>query len=408
MASSSGGGKALSTDIGFDPELYDSEELGFRESLRQDLKIDLAPYVEEIEHGETEIWDVIRILAGKGYMGIIYPPEVGGLGKSFMEFMLACEELSALSLAVDMSMTASSYGFGALAGNRNPQKYLKPLVAGEKIGAFCYTEPEAGSDLGRMKATAVKDGDGYVINAEKRFITNGSIADYMLVYTRNGAFVVEADREGFEVKKEYKLMGLHGLHLGHLLFNRVWVPQENAIFYVEETAGNKGKEHEEQRAPAMDMFGLMLAPERSYLAAEALGVARAAFQAALKYSTERIQFKKPICEFEAISFKLADMVTAIKAMRLMVVQTVRELQGNMFKAAKRAAMTKLFCVTQGFNICNEALQVLGGIGYTADYPVERYLRDIRLLGIGGGTNEMMRYVIQRDLYKEFSEADLKQ
>jgi alkylation response protein AidB-like acyl-CoA dehydrogenase len=396
---------ALSAGIGFDPALYSSEELEFRKSLRKDLETDLAPHVEEVEHGETEIWDVIRKLAKRGYMGILYPPEVGGLGKDFMEFMLACEEFSALSLAVDMSMTASSYGFGALAGNRDPEKYLKPLVAGEKIGAFCYTEPEAGSDLGRMQATAVKDGDGYIINAEKRFITNGSIADYMLVYTRNGAFVVEADREGFEVEKEYKLMGLHGLHLGHLLFNQVWVPQENAIFYVEETAGKKEKEQEKGRAPAVDMFGLMLAPERVYIAAEALGVARAAFRTSLEYSTQRVQFKKPICEFEAISFKLADMATAIRAMRLMVVQTVRELQSDMFKAAKRAAMTKLFCVTQGFGICNEALQVLGGIGYTTDYPVERYVRDIRLLGIGGGTNEMMRYVIQRDLYKELREAE---
>ena len=395
----------MSTSIGFDPALYSGEELEFRKSLRQDLETDLAPYVEKIEHGETEIWDVIRKLAKKGYLGILYSPEVGGLGKDFMEFMLACEEFSALSLAVDMSMTASSYGFGALAGNRNPDKYLKPLVDGEKIGAFCYTEPEAGSDLGRMQATAVKDGDGYIINAEKRFITNGSIADYMLVYTRNGAFVVEADREGFEVEKEYKLMGMHGLHLGHLVFNQVWVPQENAIFYVEEAAEKKEGAPEKGRAPAVDMFGLMLAPERVYIAAEAMGVARAAFQTSLKYSTQRVQFKKPICEFEAISFKLADMATAIRAMRLMVVQTVRELQSDMFKAAKWAAMTKLFCVTQGFNICNEALQVLGGIGYTTDYPVERYVRDIRLLGIGGGTNEMMRYVIQRDLYKEFREAE---
>jgi alkylation response protein AidB-like acyl-CoA dehydrogenase len=395
---------ALSADIGFDHGLYGSEELAFRESLIQDLKVELAPYVEEIESGETEVWDVIRKLAAKGYMGILYAPESGGLGKSFMEFMLACEEFSALSLAVDMSMTASSYGFGALAGNRDAERYLKPLVKGEKIGAFCYTEPEAGSDLGRMKATAVQDGDGYVINAEKRFITNGSIADYMLVYTRNGAFVVEADREGFEVEREYKLMGLHGLHLGHLLFNQMWVPRENAIFYVEEPTDKQGKEGGEQRAPATDMFGLMLAPERSYIAAEALGVARAAFQAALSYSTQRVQFKKPISEFEGISFKLADMATGITAMRLMVVQTVRELQGDMFKAAKRAAMTKLFCVTEGFDICNEALQVLGGIGYTTDYPVERYLRDIRLLGIGGGTNEMMRFVIQRDLYKAFREA----
>ena len=391
--------------IGFDPELYSDGELEFRESLRRDLETDLLPHVEEVERGDTEIWDVIRGLAGKGYMGILYPQEVGGLGKSFMEFMLACEELSALSLAVDMSMTASSYGFGALAGNRDTERYLKPLIKGEKIGAFCYTEPEAGSDLGRMRATAVKDGDGYIINAEKRFITNGSIADYMLVYTRNGAFVVEADREGFEVEREYKLMGLHGLHLGHLLFKQVWVPQENAIFYVEESGKKEDKEVEGERAPAVDMFGLMLAPERAYIAAEALGVSRAAFQAALKYSRERVQFKKPICEFEAISFKLADMATAIRAMRLMVVQTVRELQDNLFKAAKRAAMTKLFCVTQGFDICNEALQVLGGIGYTTDYPVERYVRDIRLLGIGGGTNEMMRYVIQRDLYKELREAD---
>jgi alkylation response protein AidB-like acyl-CoA dehydrogenase len=395
----------LSADIGFDTELYSDEELEFRESLRLGLKTGLLPYVEEIERGETEIWDVIRGLAKRGYMGILYPQEIGGLGKSFMEFMLACEELAALSLAVDMSMTASSYGFGALAGNRDPERFLKPLIRGEKIGAFCYTEPEAGSDLGRMRATAVRDGDGYIINAEKRFITNGSVADYMLVYTRNGAFVVEAEREGFEVEREYRLMGMHGLHLGHLLFNQVWVPQENAIFYVEEAEKKEHKKEEGQRAPAVDMFGLMLAPERAYIAAEALGVSRSAFQAALKYSTERVQFKKPICEFEAISFKLADMATAIRAMRLMVVQTVRELQDNLFKAAKRAAMTKLFCVTQGFDVCNEALQVLGGIGYTTDYPVERYVRDIRLLGIGGGTNEMMRYVIQRDLYKELRETD---
>ena len=392
---------ALPADMGFDPELYSDEELAFRDSLRQDLERELAPYVEEIESGETEIWEVIRRLAGKGYLGVLYPPHEGGLGKGFMEFVLACEEFSALSLAVDMSMTASSYGFGTLAGNRDPEKYRKPLVRGEKIGAFCYTEPEAGSDLGRMRATAVRDGDGYLINAEKRFITNGSIADYMLVYTRNGAFVVEADREGFEVKKEYRLMGLHGLHLGHLLFNQVWVPQENAIFYVEEAADKEGGE---RRAPATDMFGLMLAPERTYIAAEALGVSRAAFQTALAYSTQRVQFRKPISEFEGISFKPADMATALRAMRLMVVNTVRELQGNMFRAAKRAAMTKLFCVTRGFDICNEALQVLGGIGYTTDYPVERYVRDIRLLGIGGGTNEMMRYVIQRDLYQEWRET----
>jgi len=394
----------MCVDIGFDPGLYNGGELEFRDSLRRDLEVELAPYVEEVERGETEIWEVIRKLAAKGYAGILYPPEVGGLGKSFMEFMLACEEFAALSLAVDMSMTASTYGFGALAGNRDPEKYLKPLVKGEKIGAFCYTEPEAGSDLGRMRATAVRDGDGYVINAEKRFITNGSVADYMLVYTRNGAFVVEADREGFEVKKEYGLMGLHGLHLGHLVFNRVWVPPENAVFYVEEAAERKEGEPERGRAPAVDMFGLMLAPERVYIAAEALGVARSAFQAALKYSTERVQFKKPIREFEAVSFKLADMATAIRAMRLMLVHTTRELQADMLKAAKGAAMTKLFCVTQGFDICNEALQVLGGIGYTTDYPVERYVRDIRLLWIGGGTNEMMRYVIQRDLYEELGET----
>jgi len=393
---------SLPESLVFDRGLYTSEELEFREVLRGDLERELLPHTEEIERGEIEIWSVIRKLAGKGYLGVLYPQELGGLGRGFMEFMLTCEEVSALSLAVDMSMTASSYGFGTLAGTRDPQKYLKPVVTGEKIGAFCYTEPEAGSDLARMRTTARKERGGYVISGEKRFITNGSIADYLLVYARNGAFVAEADREGFRVEREYRLMGLHGLHLGHILFDRVWVPEENAVFYVEEAERSEGERR--GRAPAMDMFGMMLAPERAYIAAEALGVARSAFEVALRYSKERVQFGRPIREFEGVSFKLAEMATKLEAMRLMVVQTVRELQRDMAKVAKKAAMTKLFCVTEGFNICNEALQVLGGIGYTMDYPLERYLRDIRLLGIGGGTNEMMRYVIQRDLYREIGQG----
>jgi len=386
---------------------YTPEEEKFRYDLREALKEDVVPYTEEIEEGKIEIWDVIRRFAKRGYLGVMYPEAYGGLGKGLMEFIIVCEEVSAVSLAVDMSMTASAYGFGALPGylGKDVERYLTPIIKGEKVGSFCYTEPDAGSDLGRMKTVARNEDDEYVLNGEKRFIVNGSIADYLLVYARNGAFVVESAWDGFEVVEEYRMMGLHGLHLGHMKFNDVRVPEDNVVFYTgEEKTKVKVEGEEKKRAGATNMFALMLGPERAYISAECLGVARAAFEAALKYSTERVQFHRHISEFEGISFKMAEMATKLEAMRLMTINAVKAVDTDFMKSGKVAAMAKLFNATEGFDICNEALQIFAGSGYTCQSPVERYLRDIRLLGIGGGTNEIMKYAIQRDLYKELEDG----
>lgn len=383
---------------------YTPEQEKFRLEVREAVKEEIVPYAEDVEEKKIEIWDVIRRFAKSGYLGVMYPEAYGGLGKGLMEFVIVCEEVSAASLAVDMSMTASAYGFGALPGylGKDVERYLVPIIKGEKIGAFCYTEPEAGSDLGRMKTVARKEGDEYVVNGEKRYITNGNIADYLLVYARNGAFVVEAIWEGFEVIEEYKMMGLHGLHLGHIKFNDVRVPEDNVVFYTgeEEKEVKVDEKMEKRRAGAANLFALMLGPERAYISAECLGVARAAFEVALKYSKEREQFHRPISEFEGISFKIAEMATKLEAMRLMTINAVNAVNTDFMNSGKVAAMAKLFNATEGFDICNEALQIFAGAGYTCQYPVERYLRDIRLLGIGGGTNEIMKYAIQRDLYKE--------
>jgi alkylation response protein AidB-like acyl-CoA dehydrogenase len=268
-------------------------------------------------------------------------------------------------------------------------------MQGEKIGCFCFTEPDAGSDLSRMKTVAIYDevNEEYILNGEKRFITNGSVADILVVYARNGGFIVQSDWEGFEVIEEYKMMGLHGLHLGHIKFNDVRIPKENALFY-KEVREDPGKKRLGKTA-AIASLQNFLGPERAILAAQALGVAKRALEVAIQYTQERVQFKKPISEFEGISFKIAEMVTYYEAGRALVERSVKNIEDGHF-----AAMAKLFACQAAYKICDDALQCLGGIGYTNKYPVERCLRDVRLLRIGGGTDEIMKYVIQKGIYRK--------
>lgn len=389
----------------YDPLLYTKEEEEFRAKVRENVKNDVVPFADDLDRGKVEIWDIIRKLAKRGYLGIVYPKTYRGLEKEFMYQTIASEEISAVSLAVDMSMMASSGGFGLpifMLKRDLCEKYLVSVVKGEKIGAFAYTEPEAGSDLARMRTEAKEVGEDYVLNGEKRFIVNGSVADYIVVYAKNGAFVVETLWDGFEVVREFELMGLKGLHLGHMKFNDLRVPKENALFYI---PSGKGQSSQSKGTSTMDLFATFLGPERALIAAEALGAARSAYELAVKYSTERVQFKRPIKDFEGISFKIAQMATNLEAMRLLTVKAIRMVdRGELRSAGKVAAMAKLFAAQKGFEICNDALQILGGIGYTKEYPVEKHLRDIRLLGIGGGTNEIMQYVIQRETYREFEES----
>lgn len=374
-------------------------ELGWMEKFNDYCNNEVGPYIDDIEQGKIDIWDVIRPMGKRGYIAISFPKRFGGLGGSFRQELLFSEALCYHSLAVDMSRFSSTYPailirmFGK---TRTLKKYIDTLCRGEKIGCFCFTEPDAGSDLSRMKTICEKDevNDEFILNGEKRFIVNGSIADIMIVYARNGFFIVESGWDGFEVIEEYKMMGLHGLHLGHMKFTNVRVPKENVLRYSEVKRESSGKK-ESGKTAAIAGMQAMLGPERVVLAVQALAVAKRAIEVAVQYSQERVQFKRPISEFEGISFKIAHMVANYEAGKALVEKSVNNLENGHL-----AAMAKLFACQNSYKICDNAIQILGGIGYTNKYPVERCARDVRLLRIGGGTDEIMKYIIQKGVYKQ--------
>ena len=374
-------------------------ELVWMEKFNEYCNNEVGPYIDDIEQGKIDIWDVIRPMGKRGYIAISFPKRFGGLSGSFRQELLFSEALCYHSLPVDMSRFSSTYPatlirmFGK---TRILKKYIDTLCRGEKIGCFCFTEPDAGSDLSRMKTICEKDevNDEFILNGEKRFIVNGSIADIMIVYARNGFFIVESGWDGFEVIEEYKMMGLHGLHLGHMKFTNVRVPKENVLRYSEVKREPSGKK-ESGKTAAIAGMQAMLGPERVVLAVQALAVAKRAIEVAIQYSQERIQFKRPISEFEGISFKIAHMVANFEAGKALVEKSVNNLENGHL-----AAMAKLFACQNSYKICDNAIQILGGIGYTNKYPVERCARDVRLLRIGGGTDEIMKYIIQKGVYKQ--------
>ena len=374
------------------------DEVQFRDEVRSFVERTLAPVAEDIERGRKEAWDVLREFGRAGYLGSRYPPEYGGTGRGLVCEVLATEEICAVHAGTDMARVASCilfahpvYEFGT---EEQKRRYLTPVARGEKIGALCLTEPNVGSDVAGTQTKAERRGDVFVINGEKRFITNGPVADFLLVYAvtdpkvkaKEGltAFIVETRWKGFEVVEEYELLGMHGAHVGHLAFHDLEVPVENVLGEV-----NRGFQ--------VAMAGLNA--ERTILAAEMNGVARAAMEEAVRYSDERVQFGRKIRKFEGVSFKVADMAVRLEAARLLTLWAARLIETG--KPATRAAATaKLYSSEAALTTANEALQVLGGIGYTKKRPVERYLRDARLMLIGGGTAEILRYLIQREVYRE--------
>ena len=375
------------------------EEIQFRDEARSFVQRNLVPHAEGIEQGKLEAWDILRKFGKAGYLGSRYPVEFGGTGRGLMYEVPVTEEICAVHAGLDMARVASCilfahpvYEFGTEAQKK---KYLTPVAKGEKIGALGITEPNVGSDVAATETRAEKQGDSYVINGEKRFITNGPVADFLLCYTvtdpkvkaKQGmtAFIVETKSKGFEVVEEYDLMGMHGAHVGRMALKDLVVPEENILGEV-----NGG-------------FRVVMAgldAERTILAAEMNGVARAAMEEAIHYSNYRVQFRRKIREFEGVSFKIADMAMKLEAARLLTFKAARMIDANQ-PATKDAAIAKLFACETAIESASQALQVLGGIGYTKQKPVERYLRDARLMTIGGGTAEILRYLIQREVFKEY-------
>ncbi len=379
--------------------LFTEEENTFRKEVRAFLDREIAPMTKQFEKENVYPRKALQLIAKRGYVSHPFPREWGGLndGNGITKDLIVSEELAAVSPVVSTARVATMLSgipicrFGT---DYQKEEFLRPLLAGEKIGAIVITEPQVGSDAARMQTTATRDGDHYIINGEKRFITNGGEAEVNTIFAitdRNvhphkgmSCFVVERDTEGFEVLEYFELMGMRGARNGYLRFKNMKVPAKNLV----------GKENEG--------FTILLDEldiERTVIAGEAIGHARRAYEIAMEYSLLRVQFHQPICNFEAVGFKLAEMHTKIEAARLLALKAARLIDAGR-PATKESAEAKMFATTMSVEVCNEALQILGGIGYTTKFPIEQYYRDARMMKIAGGTTEVLTYLIARELIRD--------
>ena len=371
-----------------------SEEHEMIRKMVRDFAInEVAPTAAERDENETFDRAIFDQMAELGLTGIPWPEEYGGIGSDYLAYVIAIEELARVcgSTAVTLSAHTSLagwpvYKFGT---EEQKQKYLRPMAEGKKIGAYGLTEPGSGSDAGGMKTTAKLEGDHYVLNGSKIFITNGGIADIYVVFAvtdpevknSTSAFIVEADFEGFSVGKKEKKMGIRSSPTTEIIFDNCRVPKENLL----------GAEGEGFKIAMKTLDG-----GRNGIAAQAVGIAQGALDAAVAYSKERVQFGKPISANQGISFKLADMATATEASRLLTYQAAW-LESNNLPYGKQSAMAKLMAGDTAMKVTTEAVQVYGGYGYTKEYPVERFMRDAKITQIYEGTQEIQRLVISRML-----------
>src|SRR5438128_6013917 len=381
-------------------DLFESKaETKFRKKVQRFTKGHVAPVPEKVEEG----WfpqDILRKLGEQQLLGVAFSKTDGGHGLGWSFEVIVAEEISAVSAATEMARLASGALYAAplayFASRPQKQRLLSPVLAGEKVGALALTEPGAGSDAASIKTHAERRGQDFVLNGEKRFITNGGVADFLFVFAvteprkppKSGvsALIVPRESEGVQVVKTYGLLGMRGANVVHLRFRNARVPQENVIGGL-----HRG-------------FPILLDEldrERPAVAAGMLGIARSAFESAVDYSSTREQFGRPIKEFEGVSFKLSDMLVRLEAARLLIVKAVRLLDGVLLGRLE-GAIAKIFAMESAFEIAHQALPVHGGIGYTKDLPIERYFRDARFMMIGGGTSEIMRFLIQREIYRERS------
>ncbi|MHA2164529.1 MAG: acyl-CoA dehydrogenase family protein [Candidatus Hodarchaeales archaeon] len=383
--------------------LYTQDELAFRDVARKFVERVITPIADDVENNapcpEEKCREFMKKVGSEGYAGLMIPKEYGGGGKSLMYQLLAGEEISSVSPALTMgfgaSCTLSAIPILRFGTFEQKEKYLKPLARGTRLGALAITEPSVGSDTAGMKTSAYLDKtkNMWIINGEKRYITNASIADQIIVFaitddtvdSKSGmtAFIIEPKWSGFSVIKDYDLFGRRGVHNTHFKMENLEVPPENVLGKV-----NQG------------FLVLMdeLDTERVGISAESLGCMRKPFSVAVKHSTQRIQFGRPISRFEGISFKVADMATMMRASRLMTVSAARMIEKGL-PATKEATMAKLFSTEASVKVTDMAIQILGGEGYVKDYSgIEKFYRDARLGTIGGGTSEIMRFLIQREVY----------
>jgi acyl-CoA dehydrogenase len=378
------------TTAGADAYTIPQEFQDFQSTIRDLVNGVVAPRAAEIDAKGEYPWDVRKAFADHDLLGLPFPEELGGTGTGTLMLNIAIEEVAkacAASALILMIQELGTLPIQLHGTDEQKQTWLPKCASGEWTPAFCLSEPEAGSDPGAMRTTAVRDGDEWVINGTKNWITNASVADFYVVFAitdretkRASAFIVEKDREGFSVPKLEHKLGIKGSPTGQPVLEDVRVPADHLI-------GDEG------RGMAVALSTL----ERTRLgaAAQAVGIAQGAVDYANAYAKERISFGKPIFEHQAIAFKLADMETKTAAARELLYKACAMADRNDPQLGKYSSMAKLFASDAAMEVTVDAVQVLGGYGYVNEYPVERMMRDAKITQIYEGTNEIQRMVISR-------------
>ena len=378
------------------PFTLTEDQEALRREIRDFAAREIAPNVLRWDEASEFPHDVVRQLGQMGLLGVIFPPEYGGAGLGYTDYMLAIEELSAVDGSIGIIVAAhnslcTNHIF--LAGSEaQKKKYVSKLATGEHLGAWALTEPGSGSDASAARTTAVRRGDQWVLNGNKTFITNGHYADVSVIIAVTNkeegthglsAFIVEKGTPGFRPGKKENKLGLRASDTSELIFEDCAIPAENLL----------GKEGEGFVDAMRTLDG-----GRISIAALSLGIGRGALDASVKYVKQRKQFGKAIAEFQGIQWKLADMATELDAARLLTLRAA-VLKDAGKRVTQESAMAKLYASEVAVKICNEAVQLHGGYGFIKDYPVEKFYRDVKLCTIGEGTSEIQRMVIGREILK---------
>lgn len=375
------------------------EQQMIKDLARKIAEEKILPKRAEYDENETFPDDIVKVLADSDLFGVFVPEEYGGLGYGIFELCLVIEELSRVCGGIALAYAGTALGTFpiVLFGNEEQKKkYLPPIAKGEKIAAFAVTEPEAGSDITTLNTTAKKEGNYYILNGTKQWITNGGEAETYVVIASTDktkgargstAFILEKGMDGFEFGKKEKKLGIRASATRELIFNNCKVPEENVL----------GKEG----------MGFLITiknfdTSRPGVAAQALGIAQGAFEAALEYAHQRKQFGQPVSSFQAIQHMLADMATQIEAARCLIYQTARTIDSGAKNFSKESAMCKLYASDVAMKVTTDAIQIFGGYGYMKEYPVEKMFRDAKITQIYEGTNQIQRNVIGIELIKELS------
>jgi alkylation response protein AidB-like acyl-CoA dehydrogenase len=375
------------------------DQVMVRDLAKQVAADRILPIREHYDEEEEFPWEAVEAMREAGLFGVFIPEEYGGIGGGITEMCLVTEELSKVDGGIALAFAGTALGaypiilFGT---EEQKRKYLPKVAEGETLAAFALSEPESGSDAGSVRTVAVRDGDNYIVNGTKQWITNGGVAKvYSVIVSTNpkrgargaSAFVVEEGMKGFSYGKKEKKMGIKASETRQLVF-------EDAVIPAGQILGKEGQGF----AVAMRTFDRT----RPGVAAQALGIAQGALDATVAYTHERTQFEKPISSFQGVQFMLADMATKVEASRTLVYHVARLIDGGSKDFSKESAMCKLFASDTAMAVTTDAVQLFGGYGYTREYPVEKMMRDAKVTQIYEGTNQIQRIVIAASLIRELA------